>query len=850
MAIDPADVPARIKDAHKAFMKGEMNEMQWWSMCDGKNTAKEYEKALGLKSASQSPRGTVERTRSSRLVRGPPPPSRRYDDDWNDDSEEEEEETDSPYEAPTPTAAPPVFAVALAALLTLMYEGTGTLELVGVVLVSISFAFNLMGLIWLEILTLPFFRNRSEVLWDWKLWGIIMGVSIAASLTIIATNYIPGQKPYEEIFNSPGLHQFQLLEIALMIQVLFNFLLTWSMGWTNSGERRLDASKKILRSPWTVGSIASLATCWFLVQYPNHVWGGDLIIMLLGASIVGSSAWVYGRHEVSTNKTLMLHASTPYLIILIVYQWLDDQMGLTNSSQLFFAFLAFPLALNFLTWMLPKRTSDYTKQDFEGTSIGVNWPNMVILIGAIGTIAAISYQSDTKIIPLIPLFFVYHIYSREHSRKMGGDILKVHRILPRDSSNIGAFKKVGLKFSLLGPTESGKTSFATALWTLMREPDNMHIWWSNQVEPRGKHKILGLGKNTDRKTLEALAARGKSTVEDMMDARISGTTCREFWDGNNNGIQPGSLPRPEAGVPFPFFAEAFQESQKILNNFMRLVVEPDPKKRDFPPATSSGKKIEIVISFLADVEVKSPSFLFTTPPMSRSSTRDLETEVELILETWDIRGENFSAAVNHTREQLHKYGPHNRMKLKQDITKAWIMENHPDANASQTQQARTLFLDSSHSFLLVDVEDLIIGDTKGIKEYLRLMQIMNRDGNSNLESLTILLNKADNLLDAATDTELVNWADMNDDEKASELLNRSTNYALDQLKSTGMLVDAKFVCAFGGLAPLMEGTKKDSKQVMEDGKKKVIPPYPLIPVNVIEPLIEVILTSRLHSEDI
>ena len=101
MAIDPADVPARIKDAHKAFMKGEMNEMQWWSMCDGKNTAKEYEKALGLKSASQSPRGTVERTRSSRLVRGPPPPSRRYDDDWNDDSEEEEGETDSPYEAPT-----------------------------------------------------------------------------------------------------------------------------------------------------------------------------------------------------------------------------------------------------------------------------------------------------------------------------------------------------------------------------------------------------------------------------------------------------------------------------------------------------------------------------------------------------------------------------------------------------------------------------------------------------------------------------------------------------------------------------------------------------------------------------
>jgi hypothetical protein len=331
----------------------------------------------------------------------------------------------------------------------------------------------------------------------------------------------------------------------------------------------------------------------------------------------------------------------------------------------------------------------------------------------------------------------------------------------------------------------------------------------------------------------------------MMDERISGTTCKEFWLGGGNGIQPGSLPQPGTGSPFPFFAEAFGNSEKLLQKYKTYVIDSDPRKRRLLPPTALGRKIEMSVSFHADVEVISPSFLFTKSLMSRSRT-GTTTEVELTMETWDISGESFAAAVHHTREQIHKYGTRRQKKLKEDISEDWIQKHHGGASAQQAQQARTLFVDSSHSFLLVDVDDLLSGDSGGIKEYLRLMQIINRDGNSNLESLTILLNKADNLLDTSSDMPLDDWSDLNDDTKAAELLNRATNYAFDQLKGTGMQVDVKFICAFGGLIPLME----NRKPVMQDGHATKVPPYPLIPVNVIEPLIEVILTSRLHSEEI
>ena len=836
--MDDSEIPDNIMSSFLLYRNGELRKAEWMAICGGKDNAEMYERTLD---------GSMEGSAPSPYSMGPPdePPNQPQDPPESDPEDPgdylEEEEGDSPLDSPAPDNMPPVMALIIAFVIAVMYYLVGELTLLGVILFSISFGFSFVGLIWLELLTLPRFSNRSDMIWEWHYWGLLMVVSIAASLTIIVSNHIPGILGEFDMMFSENIDPSPLLEICLIIQAFFNGLIVLSMQGTT------DVPRKILRSPWTVGSFASLVTCWFLVEYPSHPWEGDLVLMLFGALIVGASAWVYGRSQGAEWTDILFYALVPSIVGFVILDMSDEitQIVGDNDSLTMISFIALPIILNSISWALPKRASDYTPQDLEGTRLGVIGSSAIILLVVIAAIVMLSYQSETGIIPLLPLAFVYHTYSREHSRKMGGDVLRVHRILPRDPSKIRGFKKVGLKFSLLGPTGTGKTSFATALWTLLREPDNMHIWWSKEVDALGEHKLL----RADKLTLQALAERGGCSIEDMMDERISGTTCKEFWQGDGNGIQPGSLPQPGPGSPFPFFAEAFGNSEKILEKYKTYVTDPNPRKRRFPPATSYGRKIEMSVSFHADVEVISPSFLFTKSPMSRSRT-GTTTEVELTMETWDIRGESFSAAVNHTREQIHKYGTRRQKKLKVAISQDWMNKHHPHAKPQQVEEARTLFLDSSHSFLLVDIEDLLSGDRKGVKEYLRMMQIINRDGNSNLESLTILMNKADNLLGTSSDMPLEDWSDMNDDAKAAELLNKATNYALDQLKGTGMQVDAKFVCAFGGLIPLMQGPKNKRKPVMRGGKAMKVPPYPLIPVNVIEPLIEVILTARLHSEEI
>ena len=75
----------------------------------------------------------------------------------------------------------------------------------------------------------------------------------------------------------------------------------------------------------------------------------------------------------------------------------------------------------------------------------------------------------------------------------------------------------------------------------------------------------------------------------------------------------------------------------------------------------------------------------------------------------------------------------------------------------------------------------------------------------------------------------------------------TSTFALDELMGE-IPVDVKFVCAFGGLVPVLDSRGKPTYN--EDGGPELRSAYPMIPVNVLEPIIEVILTSRLHSEEI
>ena len=394
-----------------------------------------------------------------------------------------------------------------------------------------------------------------------------------------------------------------------------------------------------------------------------------------------------------------------------------------------------------------------------------------------------------------------------------------------------------MKFSILGATGTGKTSFTAALWTLLTTRENRDIWWSESVDSGGVHRAL----LEEEEFLEALAERGrKISVNQMIEYRIAATTCSKWIDQRK-------LPRPGPEEAFPFQAEAFGKSQSGLDKLKFGLINPDVEKRSLPQPTTEAGKVEMTISFHGEIEVVSPSFLFNRK--LGKSRKGQATEIELKIVTWDIKGESFSAAVEFSRELANRRQIRKSQMTSSKITKENLkLMRFPLADPGAVTKAKELFLESSHTVLVVDLNDLLDDDKKDVEKYIRLMHRLNRDNFCDLDSLTILLNKADDLIDSTSEgMSLRGWDEMNDGSKAKELLNRATNFALDELMGE-IPVDVEFVCAFGGLVPVKNERGENKKD--EHDNELMRSAYPMIPVNVLEPIIEVILTSRLHSEEI
>jgi len=170
----------------------------------------------------------------------------------------------------------------------------------------------------------------------------------------------------------------------------------------------------------------------------------------------------------------------------------------------------------------------------------------------------------------------------------------------------------------------------------------------------------------------------------------------------------------------------------------------------------------------------------------------------------------------------------------------------------EINRAKYLFMNSPQIFYIVDVDDLVNkGDMKNVEKFLRLITKLNIDGGLGLESIKILINKADELIDHTIEDDelsLSKWGELRDSRKSDNLVNIMTNQALDDLKATGLQVSSTFICSFGGLVPELDD---DDDPIIMEGKPLKQASYPMVPVNVLEPLIDILLSenSRLYCEE-
>ena len=101
------------------------------------------------------------------------------------------------FESDGSESTPPILGLAAVVVIGVTLYLDSSFTMLGVLLISFSLGFHIVALIWLEILNMPFFESRSDMSWIWSTWAIMIVVSMAASATIIVSNFSPSTQTHE-----------------------------------------------------------------------------------------------------------------------------------------------------------------------------------------------------------------------------------------------------------------------------------------------------------------------------------------------------------------------------------------------------------------------------------------------------------------------------------------------------------------------------------------------------------------------------------------------------------------------------------------------------------------------------
>ena len=178
-----------------------------------------------------------------------------------------------------PTKTPIVVAVMICLFLVYGNSG-GPFEPLGMALISITIGCHLAAIMWLELATMPRFRKSQGLTWSFEPWAWLLALSFAASLAMLLCRYwapaTSSGMPYASLINPDSSFSFHpLLTNFLIFQIVSHIFLYISMKEATTPPRSKAASRKFIRSPWSISSMAALVSLSFLLGLPGPV--GDTI---------------------------------------------------------------------------------------------------------------------------------------------------------------------------------------------------------------------------------------------------------------------------------------------------------------------------------------------------------------------------------------------------------------------------------------------------------------------------------------------------------------------------------------------------------------------------------------------
>ena len=412
----------------------------------------------------------------------------------------------------------------------------------------------------------------------------------------------------------------------------------------------------------------------------------------------------------------------------------------------------------------------------------------------------------------------------------------VHRVLSPDS--VLPDKKIhhiDSEIAVLGFKGAGKTSYLGALWLILDQHVTRELWYGsakylNDDRPLTFPTADMLDILREAETIEThdpflSHAEPKEILEKYLQHRWAPSTMKREFDH-------GQLPSPQNG--FPFIPQAARPTRRFLENFTQKLVIRNRATREVPEATSKvSENLKLTISFLAELQESYPIF-FGLLKKERTFTSQVKNNLRCL----DVPGEEVQRAVEYMD------GLTISSRSVDGLLKS--IETHPDFGLQKEAIRYIVQMTAQyeHVIFMVDADEFTKGERHGnspLGAYLLLANQLAHLHGAALKRITLLLNKADVLLKRDEQPNrsmpgggLDSWDQMSDRKLAMATVEEVVGSAI--LNRVQVPIEAYFTCTFGGLIPRAHDATGDDKDM--------IPSFPMVPINVFEPLLRPMLVQQ------
>ena len=431
----------------------------------------------------------------------------------------------------------------------------------------------------------------------------------------------------------------------------------------------------------------------------------------------------------------------------------------------------------------------------------------------------------------------------------GPPMVKVRRLLERNRPNIPD-SNLDFSLSVIGIPSAGKTSFIAALYTILSDPTTSRLWWKG-------HGSEIEGDSWDNGSYEQLYKRQEGGEPNENDTRriFEYRTAPHTLSSDKD-----RLPDFENSL-FPINMRKFGDAIQFLDDSKSIIL-----KGSLLPKTTSGREIAIPIEFNAEIEFIRPRFFNS----QKNHSEPFERRVSMEISTVDVSGESFDGClklIQHgvrniseigliaskpfTKSQVNSYN--RTVTVRHDKDGNELPSEKIDVDSTdELESVRSTIMNSSDLILVTDITRFNISEELGLVDYadrtrlvgeldtLLLIRDLKNTNVSNLNSITILANKSDETIGKHSKMKWVDFANGEDSKKeAADYIDSNSNGAITEIRNTGLPTSVYFCCTLGGLY------KVENEQ--ENTKEEKFP-SPFMPVNVIEPIIDIILNTEFRTK--